>query len=81
MSGSGVTLEEHLAFWSGRDPQRAVVAATLIAIAGACRTISDIIAAGALAGALGVTRGEHGPGDAQKELDIIANNLLLAYRR
>jgi fructose-1,6-bisphosphatase I len=80
MSG-GVTLEQHLAFWSDRDPRRVVVAATVVALAGACRAISDVIAAGALAGALGATRGEHGPGDAQKELDVIANNILLAALR
>src|SRR5262245_57018635 len=77
MSGS-VTLEEYLAYWSGRDPQRIVVAATLQALASACRGISELISAGALAGALGATRAEHGAGDTQKELDVIANDMLLA---
>jgi fructose-1,6-bisphosphatase I len=59
-------------------PQRTAVAATLMALAGACQRISELIAAGALAGALGATRAEHGAGDAQKELDVIANDFLFS---
>jgi fructose-1,6-bisphosphatase I len=74
----GTTLEEHLGRWAGRDGRRIEIAATIIAIAGACSRISELIGAGALAGALGATRSEHGAGDTQKELDVIANDILLA---
>jgi fructose-1,6-bisphosphatase I len=74
----GITLEQHLGGWAGRDEQRVAVAATIVAVAGACRGISELIGAGALAGALGATRSEHGAGDTQKELDVLANDMLLA---
>src|SRR5688572_25337579 len=82
MNGGGTTLEKHLAQWAEQGPERTAldrtsVAATRMALAGACRRISDLISAGALAGALGATRAEHGAGDAQKELDVIANDFLL----
>jgi fructose-1,6-bisphosphatase I len=50
----------------------------LQALSHACRAISQIIGAGALAGALGATRRDHGAGDAQKELDVLANDLIIA---
>jgi fructose-1,6-bisphosphatase I len=78
---SGVTLEEHLSQWAGRETQRVEVAVTVIAIAGACRRIAELISAGALEGALGEIRGDHGAGDVQKELDLIANGMLLSALR
>jgi fructose-1,6-bisphosphatase I len=77
MSG-GITLEEHLAHWAGLDPSRKEISATLQALSHACRAISQIIGAGALAGALGATVRDHGAGDAQKELDVLANDLIIA---
>jgi fructose-1,6-bisphosphatase I len=74
----GDTLDQHLTQWAGRDSQRVEIAATLSAIASVCRAISQLIGAGALAGALGATRGDHGAGDTQKELDVLANNMLVA---
>jgi fructose-1,6-bisphosphatase I len=77
----GTTLENHLAAWASRDRQRSHVAVTLIALAGACRKISELVSAGPLAGALGATRGDHGAGDVQKELDLLANHILLRALR
>ena len=77
----GTTLEQHLALWAARDPQRLEIAATVVGLAGGCRRISELIAAGALAGALGATRAEHGAGDTQKELDVLANDMLVAALR
>jgi len=74
---SGATLKQFLAQWVDRDALRADVALTLLNLAAACRRISDLIAAGVLAGALGATRAEHGAGDTQKELDVRANDLVL----
>jgi len=75
------TLEEHVARWAGEDVARLEVAATVCAIASACRSISQLIASGALAGALGATRHDHGAGDVQKALDVLANDLLIAALR
>jgi fructose-1,6-bisphosphatase I len=75
---SGNTLEQYLVDWAGRDSHRMEIAATICALANGCRTISQLIGSGALAGALGETRGDHGAGDTQKALDVIANDMILA---
>jgi fructose-1,6-bisphosphatase I len=72
------TLEQYMVDWAGQDPDRTDIAATVCAIASACRAISQLIGAGALAGELGATRGDHGAGDAQKALDVIANDMIIA---
>src|SRR5688572_8830282 len=77
----GTTLENHLAAWASRDVRRSQIAVTLIALAGACRKISELVSAGPLAGALGATRGDHGAGDVQKEVDLLANHILLRAMR
>jgi fructose-1,6-bisphosphatase I len=77
----GITLENHLAAWASRDIGRSQIAVTLIALAGACRKISELVGAGPLAGALGATRGDHGAGDVQKELDLLTNHILLRAMR
>jgi fructose-1,6-bisphosphatase I len=75
------TLEQHLGGWAGTDPMRADAAATLLAIAAACRDIAAIVAAGPL-GALAARRGEVQGGDFQTELDLCANDLIVnALRR
>jgi len=73
----GSTLDEHLTHWAGGDPRRGEIAATVAALATVCRSISQLIGAGALAGALGATRIDHGGGDVQKALDVIANDLII----
>ncbi len=75
----GVSLEQHLVQWAGNDPRRADVGVTLSAIAGACARISDIIAIGG--NILATPRAEHGPGDVQKELDVMANAILFTALR
>jgi fructose-1,6-bisphosphatase I len=76
-----IALDAFLRRWSGTDRDRAQVAEAVSAIADACQAISRLIAAGALAGALGATRGDHGGGDIQKELDVLANDLLIERLR
>jgi fructose-1,6-bisphosphatase I len=71
------TLEAFLIDWSSTDADRNQVAEAVSAVADACQVISRLIGAGALAGALGATRGDHGGGDIQKELDVLANDLLI----
>jgi fructose-1,6-bisphosphatase I len=75
------TLEAFLIDWSAADAGRNQVAEAVSAVADACQAISRLIGAGALAGALGATRGDHGGGDIQKELDVLANNLLIERLR
>jgi fructose-1,6-bisphosphatase I len=73
------TLDEFLIAWSGDDRERTRIGETVSVIADACHAISRIVGAGALAGALGATRGDHGGGDIQKELDVLANDVLLEH--
>ncbi len=75
------TLERHLEAWAGDDPGRADVAGTVSVIADTCRVISGLIARGPLDGALGALRGTNKDGDAQKELDLQANDLLIEALR
>jgi fructose-1,6-bisphosphatase I len=76
------SLAQHLSAWAADSPQRTAIADTVNALAGVCAALSQLIAHGALAGpALGAERGDHGSGDAQKELDIRANDMLVAGLR
>jgi fructose-1,6-bisphosphatase I len=75
------TLAEHLAAWAQDSPQRMAIAHTVNTLARACGSISQLVGAGALAGALGATRKDHGAGDVQKELDVLANDMLVAGLR
>ncbi|MDQ0511402.1 class 1 fructose-bisphosphatase [Ancylobacter amanitiformis] len=70
------TLSDHLARWSQTDPLRRDIAASVNALADAGLKISELLAAGPLAGALATVRGYHEDGDSQKELDVIADTLL-----
>lgn len=72
-----LTLEHCLEDWAGGDALRADVAATVLAIAGAGRDLSGLIAQGPIAGAQGALVGVGAGGDDQKQLDIIANDLLV----
>jgi fructose-1,6-bisphosphatase I len=76
MNGGG-TLDQHLTQWAGGDADRKNIAAAVGAVADVCRRIAQLIGAGALAGALGATRADHGGGDLQKELDVIANDMII----
>jgi fructose-1,6-bisphosphatase I len=75
------SLETNLERWAGSDPARGGVAQTVIAITGAAAAIAALVAEGALSGALGAVRGLSAQGELQKELDIRANDLLIAALR
>jgi fructose-1,6-bisphosphatase I len=77
----GITLEQHLVQWAGRDPRRAEVGATVGVIAGACSRIAEIISAGGPGSLLGTPQGQHGAGDVQKQLDVLANAILFSALR
>jgi fructose-1,6-bisphosphatase I len=55
------------------------VGVTLSALAGACARISEIISVGG--NGLAAARTEHGAGDVQKELDVLANAILFSALR
>ena len=78
MSSGGATLEQHMVDWAGQDVHRMAVATTVCTMATACAALSELIGDGALAGALGAVRGDHGGGDVQKALDVIANDMIIA---
>jgi len=54
------------------------VAEVILAITGATQEISALVSRGQLAGALGAARGDNSDGDVQKELDIVANDIIIA---
>jgi fructose-1,6-bisphosphatase I len=70
-------LEAFVSSWAAARPERQPVAATLLALAGATAEIARMIAAGS-AEALGATVGGNAGGDAQKALDVAANDTVLA---
>ncbi len=76
-----VPLETYLTGWGAVSAEHRAVAATILAIADAARSIAALVARGALGGRLAqVVRG-NAQGDDQKELDVRANELLIAALR
>lgn len=71
-----LALDEYLKAWEGTDDLRRAAASTIKALAGACREIAAMIAAGPLAGDL-AARDREQAGDFQTELDFRANDLLV----
>jgi fructose-1,6-bisphosphatase I len=79
--GNRESLEDYLGRWSKGDPSRADIAATVRALAAASLDISNLVAKGALAGSLGAATGKKGAADEQKEIDLLANNVILEALR
>lgn len=75
------SLRRYLDDWAGDDAERGAVAATVRAIADAAAAVSELIARGPLAGALEAVVGANADGDAQKQLDVRANDLFIAALR
>ena len=72
------TLDAYLEGWSLGQRERADVAATVRALALACIQIADGLALGALTGPLGAVTGKQGEIDPQRELDVLANDRIIA---
>jgi len=72
------TLANYLGEWSEPDDLRQAVATTTLSLAESCCAIAEIIALGPLAGTLSATHGENIDGDTQLELDMRANEIILA---
>lgn len=71
-----VDLGKYLEGWAGADANRQGIARAIEAFANAGKTVSAVITAGELAGALAAVRGENTDGDAQKELDVRAHEMI-----
>lgn len=76
-----LTLAAYFSGWAGNRPARQAIAATMQALAAAAVELSDLLALGALAGPMGRLTGRKGDVDEQKEIDLVANNLLIDVLR
>jgi fructose-1,6-bisphosphatase I len=76
--GERATLDATLSAWARGDELRGEIAATVLSLASACHEIAALLALGALAGPLAVVTGRHGEMDPQRELDVLANNKIIA---
>lgn len=75
--GDFYSLQQFLSGWAVENPTRLDVAETIRRIAVATASISGLIGRGTLAGNLGAAAGINTGGDAQKSLDILANQIIL----
>ena len=75
------TLDDLLGDFAKDDAAKGELAIVVQTLAEACREIADLIAAGPLAGDLGAARGSNEAGDTQKELDVLANDILIERLR
>jgi len=64
--------------WAQGNQGRADVAVTVIRLSEACCRIGSLVSLGPLAGALGSETGRQSGADPQKEVDVLANDLIVA---
>ncbi len=74
---SHASLDKYLEGWAQKDSQREAVAATIVALASACKDIADIVALGLLSGELSELQADKVGGDFQTTLDVLANTRLI----
>ncbi len=70
-------LESYLEAWSAGNEAHQNISQTLLILAQSGRDIAKIIARGPLEGAMGQVVGDNADGDAQKALDIRANDMII----
>ncbi|MBU2580976.1 MAG: class 1 fructose-bisphosphatase [Alphaproteobacteria bacterium] len=75
MASEHSTLAEYLKNWSGGDPTRDAVGATLGALAETAGQLSALIAEGPFVRGLGATVGDAGGGDIKKFLDVESHKM------
>lgn len=75
------SLAAYFAGWAAGRPARLAVAAAVNALAGVSLEIAELLGLGALAGPLGRPTGKMGEVDEQKEIDVLANNRIVAALR
>ncbi len=76
-----VTLDKYLSDWTLDGATRGAVAETVLAIARSSIAVSELVSKGALAGKLSRVTARAGEFDEQKEIDVIANDSLIAELR
>ena len=74
---SHVSLDKYLKNWAQGERLREAAAATIGALAAACKEIAALVAAGPLSGELSRMQADKAGGDFQTELDILANTHLV----
>lgn len=79
--GRFTSLPQYLGDWVRQDPARSDIAETVLLIASAAIEIAELIGEGPLAGDLGAVVRSNRDGDAQKSLDVRANELVLRALR
>jgi fructose-1,6-bisphosphatase I len=72
------SLAGYFSGWAGGKPARQAVAATVGALAGVGAQVAEVVGQGALAGPLGRATGKRGEVDEQKEIDVLANDRIVA---
>ena len=78
MNSERATLQSYLNDWAGSNADRGDVVHAIGALAAACIKIANLLALGALAGPLGAVTGKQGEIDPQRELDVLANDQIIA---
>ena len=73
-----IDLGAYLDAWAQSSSTRADVAVTVLRMSEACRQIGNLIARGALAGPLGSETGKQSGVDPQKDIDVRANDMVVA---
>ncbi|WP_334146350.1 class 1 fructose-bisphosphatase [Hyphomicrobium sp.] len=73
-----IDLGSFLDRWAQGNPKRADVAITVVRMSEACSRIGSLVDLGPLAGALGAETGRQSGVDPQKEIDVLANDLIVA---
>ena len=71
-----VTLKEYLTDWTLEGRTRGYVAETVLALAETSVSLSELVGQGALAGKFGRVIARTGENDEQKEIDVLANNMI-----
>jgi len=70
-------LEDYLREQPDSPDLQQAKAATILGISTAAKQIAALVARGPLAGDLGAAHGDNVDGDTQKELDLLANELII----
>src|SRR5690242_5925784 len=78
---SRTTLKEYLSNWTLDGNTRGQVAETVLALAEASVRLSEIVGRGELAGKLSRVVARAGGNDEQKEVDVLANNMIFEALR
>lgn len=73
-----IDLGSFLDRWAQGNPARADVAITVVRLSEACCRIGSLVSLGPLAGALGAETGRQTGADPQKEVDVRANDMIVA---